>query len=114
MATKTSRYDAADYLKTEEDIRNYLNAALELGEPDVFAKALGDVARARGMTSISKSTGLTRETLYRTLSEIGNPQLDSLLKILGALGVKLVVEPLKPTKASTQRRMRKSPASRIA
>lgn len=116
MAIETSRYDAADYLKTEEDITNYLNSVLELNEPEVFAKAIGDVARAHGMAKVAKSTGLKRETLYRSLSSKGNPQLDSLMKVLGAIGMRLSIvtaniaqrpmrtQKSKPARTTTRRR----------
>jgi len=87
--TKTRRWDAADYLKTKRDVAAYLEAALEEGDPNLFAAALGDVARAKGMTHIARDTGLGRESLYKTLSPDGNPEFATVLKVLHSLGVKL-------------------------
>jgi probable addiction module antidote protein len=87
--TKTSRWDAADLLKTKADIAAYLEAALEEGDPAVFTAALGDVARAKGMTHIARETGLGRESLYKALAPDGNPEFATVLKVLRSLGVKL-------------------------
>ena len=86
-----TRWDAADYLKTEEDMVGYLQACLEEApdDPALLAAALGDIARARGMGDLAKSTGLTREGLYKALSKGGNPSLGTVLKVLKALGLKL-------------------------
>ena len=85
-----SRYDAADYLKTDADMAAYLEACLEEApdDPAVIAAALGDIARARGMVQLAKETGLTREGLYKALSKDGNPSLGTVLKVLRALGLK--------------------------
>ncbi|HUJ04038.1 MAG TPA: addiction module antidote protein [Rhizomicrobium sp.] len=88
---KLSRYDTADYLKTEKDIANYLDAVFEDGDPALIAYSLGVVARARGMARIAKKAGLGRESLYKALSEDGNPKLDTVVKITRALGFKLAV-----------------------
>lgn len=87
-----SRYDTADYLKTEADIAMYLQAALEEGgdDPAFLAAALGDIARARGMMELAKATGLTREGLYKALSPDSNPTFGTVLKVMKALGLKLV------------------------
>jgi probable addiction module antidote protein len=87
--TKTRPYDVVNYLKTEEDMVGYLEAAFEDGHPDVIAAALGDIARARGMTKIARKAGLQRENLYRALSADGNPELSTLLKVVRALGFRL-------------------------
>ncbi len=86
-----TRWDAADYLKTEEDMVGYLQACLEEApdDPALLAAALGDIARARGMGDLAKATGLTREGLYKALSKGGNPSLGTVLKVLKALGLKL-------------------------
>ena len=86
---KTTRWDVASHLDTPERIVLYLEAVFEEGDPQLIAAAIGDVARARGMTQLAKDTGLTREALYRSLSEQGNPELSTVLKVLGALGIKL-------------------------
>lgn len=84
-------FDVADYLKTERDIAGFLEACFEEGgdDPAYIAKALGAVARARGITKISKKTGLTRATLYNALSKTGNPEFATILKVINALGLKL-------------------------
>lgn len=97
MATKKriketfSRYDTADYLKSEEDMVTYLEACMEEGgdDPAFIAVALGNIARAHGMVQLAKETGLTREGLYKALSAEGNPSLGTVLKVLKALGLKL-------------------------
>lgn len=91
MSIKTEPFDAAEFLSTEEDIRHYLEAAFEDGDPAVIRSAFGDVARARGMTALSKDAGVSRETLYKAFSEGGNPTLDTLIKVTKALGVRLAV-----------------------
>ena len=97
MKVKTSPFDAADYLKTEQDYALYLDLALTdaLNEdnPRILYKALGTVARARGMTAVAREAGISREGMYRSLSEDGNPSADSLLKIFRALGVQLCIKP---------------------
>lgn len=89
-----SRYDTADHLKTEEDIALYLEAVLEDGSPALLAAALGDIARARNMSQLSRDTGLTREGLYKALSGRGNPSLDTVMKIAHALGLRLSFQPI--------------------
>jgi probable addiction module antidote protein len=86
-----SRYDTADYLKSEEDMLAYLDACMEEGgdDPAFIAVALGNIARAHGMVQLAKETGLTREGLYKALSAEGNPSLGTVLKVLKALGLKL-------------------------
>jgi probable addiction module antidote protein len=90
---KTTRFDAAEYLKSEKECVTFLEAAFESADTAHIAKALGVVARARGMMKLAKETGLTREALYRMLSEDGNPTLDTLLKIAKAFGLHLTVSP---------------------
>lgn len=86
--TKTRRWDAAEHLKTDEDMAAYLDAALEEGDP-ALAAALGDIARAKGMTEIARETGLGRESLYKALSPEGNPEFSTVLKVVRALGLRL-------------------------
>ncbi len=87
-------YDVADYLESEEDMANYLEACFEEAGDDAafIAAALGDIARAKGMSAIAEATGLTREGLYRTLSSDGNPSFSAILKVMKALGLKLKPE----------------------
>ena len=90
-----NRWDAADYLKSEEDMAAYLQACIEEApdDPAFIAAALGDVARARGMVQLAKETGLTREGLYKALSKDGNPNFGTVLKVLHALGLKITLQP---------------------
>jgi len=89
--TKTTPYDVAEHLRTPEEMAAYLDAWLEEAPDDAagIAKALGDIARARGMTQVAKDAGLSRESLYRALSSDGNPSFATVLKVARALGVKL-------------------------
>lgn len=87
------RFDASEYLRDEADIAAYLEAAAAEEDPRVLAAALGDVARARGMSELARKTGLTREALYRSLSAEGNPELSTLTKVLRALGMRLTIQP---------------------
>jgi probable addiction module antidote protein len=86
---KTHPWDVADYLETKEDMAAYLEAALEDGDPALVAAALGDIARSKGMTQISRETGLGRESLYKALSFEGNPEFATILKVIQALGLRL-------------------------
>ena len=86
-------YDVIDFLKDEEDTVAYLNAAFDDGHPSVVAQAVGNVARARGMSQIANRCGLGRESLYKSLSDKGNPELRTILKVLKAVGLRLRVEP---------------------
>jgi probable addiction module antidote protein len=86
-----SKFDAADYLDSEEMIAEYLTAALEDDNPDVFLAAIGDVAKARGMSAMAQSTGLGRESLYKALAPGAKPRYNTILKVLHGLGVKLTI-----------------------
>ncbi|HET7268268.1 MAG TPA: addiction module antidote protein [Oleiagrimonas sp.] len=90
-----SRYDSADYLKTDEDIALYLDACLEEAgdDPAFIAHALGVVARARNMSQLARDTGMTREGLYKALSGEGNPSFGTVLKVARAMGLKLSFQP---------------------
>ncbi len=87
--TKTRLWDPAKHLETEEDMAAYLEAALEEGDPTLITSALGDIARAKGMTQIARETGLGRESLYKALSAEGNPEFATVLKVLRSLGLRL-------------------------
>ena len=87
--TKTRRWDAVDYLKSDEDMAAYLEAALEEGDTALFTAALGDIARAKGMTEVARKTGLGRESLYKALSPDGNPEFATILKVVRSLGLDL-------------------------
>jgi probable addiction module antidote protein len=92
--TKTTRYDVAEHLRTPEEMAAYLEACLDEAEGDAafIAKALGDIARARGMTQVARDTGLSRESLYKALSGERSPDFDTILKVVNALGLKLHAE----------------------
>jgi probable addiction module antidote protein len=89
--TRTTPYDVAEHLRTPEEMAAYLDAWLEESPDDAsgIAKALGDIARAKGMSQVAKDAGLSRESLYRALSAEGNPSFATVLKVARALGVKL-------------------------
>jgi probable addiction module antidote protein len=90
MNPKAKPYDAAEFLTDEETVAAYLTEALESDDPRIIAKALGAVARARGgMAQLAQETGLSREALYRALSDTGNPELATILKVIRALGIRL-------------------------
>ena len=88
---KLRKWDSAEHLKTDEDIAAYLEACMEEAGDDAtfIAKALGNIARARGMTQLSKETGIGRESLYKALSGEGNPSFGTILKVVKALGLRL-------------------------
>ena len=93
MAEKFKRYDAAEYLQSEKDIREYLEACQEEGDPSLIAAALGDIARARNMTQLAKEAGMTRAGLYKALSADGNPSFATISKVAKALGLKVTIRP---------------------
>jgi probable addiction module antidote protein len=97
--TATTPWDPADHLRTEEDMVAYLEAALEEGEPTLVAAALGDIARAKGMTQVAREAGLGRESLYKALSPSGNPEFATILKVIAALGLQLHAAPARPKAA---------------
>lgn len=90
---KVSRFDVAEHLDSEEMIAEYINAALESGDVDVLMAAIGDVAKARGMSRVAADAGVGRESLYKTLSGESKPRADTVFKLLRALGVKLQAAP---------------------
>jgi probable addiction module antidote protein len=89
--SKLTKFDASEYLTSDVAIAEYLTAALEEEDPNVFLAAIADVAKARGMASIAKSTGLGRESLYKALAPGAKPRYDTILKVLNVLGVKVKV-----------------------
>jgi probable addiction module antidote protein len=93
--TATSAYDVAEHLRTPEEMAAYLDAWFAEAPDDVsgIARALGDIARAKGMSQVAKDAGLSRESLYRALSEDGNPSFATILKVARALGVRLNAQP---------------------
>jgi probable addiction module antidote protein len=91
--TVTTPWDPADHLRTDEDMAAYLEAALEEGDPNLVTAALGDIARAKGMTQVAREAGLGRESLYKALSPSGNPEFATILKVVAALGLQLHATP---------------------
>lgn len=92
MPLETFPFDVAEFLDSPEAQREFLADAIESGDANYIAKALGHVARARGMTSIAKEAGVTREALYKALSDKGDPKLSTLMGVLRALGVTLTTK----------------------
>jgi probable addiction module antidote protein len=90
--SRTRSFDTSDFLDDDEIIAEYLTAALEESDPDVFLTAIGQVAKARGMARIADRTGLGRESLYKALAPGAKPRYDTVLKVLQSLGVKLVLK----------------------
>ena len=86
---KTTKWEVVDYLKTDEDMAEYLEAAMEDGHPAVIASAIGSIARAKGMSQVARKAGLGRESLYKALSPNGNPEFATILKVVKALGLRL-------------------------
>jgi probable addiction module antidote protein len=89
--SKASKYDSAEYLDSKEAINAYMEEALETDDPAFIAKALGTVARARGMSKIAKKAGLSRESLYKALSTEGNPEFGTIIRVMHALGLKFSI-----------------------
>jgi probable addiction module antidote protein len=94
--TITKRYDVAEHLRTPEEMAVYLEACFEEADGDatLIAKALGDIARAKGMTQVARDAGVSRESLYKALSGDRSPDFNTILKVVGALGLKLHAEPV--------------------
>jgi len=98
--TKTTKYDVSEHLRTPEEMAAYLEVSIEESNGDAafIAKALGDIARAKGMTQVAKDAGLSRESLYKALSGDRSPAFDTILKVINALGLKLHAEALNSKK----------------
>jgi len=94
MKTEISSWDASEYLDSPEMIKEYINAAIEEGNPDLLQAALGDVAKAQGMTDIAKKANVSRQNLYKIFSIGSQPRLDTIQKVIHSLGLKLKVETL--------------------
>jgi probable addiction module antidote protein len=91
METKTAPYDVAEFLETPEEMAAYLEACIQESDGDAafIARALGDIARAKGMTQVARESGLSRESLYKALSGDRSPNFDTILKVISALGLQL-------------------------
>ena len=92
MSTEITDYDTSEYLENEQDIIAYLNAIAEYDDPALMQAALGNVAKARGMTQIAKDAGVGRESLYKSLSKDGNPRFQTIAKVIHALGGRLTIQ----------------------
>ncbi len=86
---KTTKWDVVDYLKTDKEMAEYLEAAIEDGDPALVSAALGDIARAKGMSRVASKAGIGRTSLYKALSPNGNPEFATVLKVIRALGLQL-------------------------
>ena len=96
MSIKTAPFESAKFLDSEEAVSEYINAALEEDDPDVFLMALANVIKARGVAKIAAEAGLGRESLYKTLAPGARPRYDTVLKLTRAVGVKLTMTPAHP------------------
>lgn len=96
MAKRSTPFDASKYLDSDEAIAEYITEALLSDDLEVVTRAIGEAAKARGMTRIAEETGLSRESLYKALSGDGNPQFETIARVLTALGLRLRVEPAEP------------------
>ncbi len=97
---KTRPFDPAKYLDNDEAIADYLTDALETGDPAFVSDALGVVARARGMSDVARTAGMSRESLYRALSADGNPKFETVLRVMHALGLQFSVNPTQRKKVA--------------
>lgn len=91
MGLSTTKWDVAEFLTSDEAIAAYLEAAFEDGDPKMIAVALGDIAKAKGMSAIAREAGVTREALYKSLSDKGDPKLSTLIGVMKALGLRFTV-----------------------
>ena len=107
MSVKVSAFDVSEYLKDEESIAAYLSAVIEEGDPALLLSAIGDIAKARGMSKIAAESGLGRESLYKALSPDSKPRFDTVIKVIGALGVNMSFN----AKVPKQRIVKKSKTS---
>lgn len=93
MTLKLNDFDPARYLDDDEAIRDYLESILEEGDAGLLAAALGDIAKARGMSDIARDSGISREALYKALRSEAQPRFDTITRVLGALGLKITIQP---------------------
>ena len=105
IKTKTTKYDVSEHLRTPEEMAAYLEACIEEANGDAafIAKALGDIARAKGMSQVARDAGLSRESLYKALSGERSPGFDTVLKVVGALGLGLRADVAHLSDSKTQR-----------
>jgi len=110
MAAKTSAFDVSEYLKDEPTIAAYLSAILEEGDTNLLLSAIGDIAKAKGMSKIASDTGLGRESLYKALNPVSKPRFETVLKVLGALGVTIAFN-TKNTRSTKVKRTKRAKRS---
>ena len=103
---RTTRFDAAEYLDSEERQAAYITAALDTGDAEFVRDALGIVARARGMTQVAETAELSRESLYKALGKTGNPEFDTVMRVIRALGLRLSAQPAEARRGQGKRRAR--------
>jgi probable addiction module antidote protein len=103
MSLKTTKWDVNEFLDSEERVALFLEAAFEDGDPALITAALGEVARARGMTQTAKDSGIAREALYRALSADGHPEFNTVLKVLRSFGLRLSAVPVQKPQLSGRR-----------
>ena len=94
QVSELQEFDAAEYLSTEEKVAAYLTTVLEENDPALLAAAIGDIARARGMTQVAKDSGIAREALYKALRPGSKPRFETISRVCAALGVRLVAQPI--------------------
>jgi probable addiction module antidote protein len=111
MRTESTHFDVSEYLDDEQSIAEYLTAVMEEHDTQLLLAAIGDIAKARGMSTIASQAGLGRESLYKALNENAKPRFDTILKVLEALGVNITFTPRHSdfTSASSERGPEKSP-----
>ena len=97
---KISKFDAANYLKSPQAMADYLSEALATDDPEFICDALDTIARAKGMTQVSRETGLSRESLYKSLSGTTKPEFDTIRKVISSFGLRLVAEPVDENKVA--------------
>jgi|SRR5215213_1413866 len=104
MPLKSTRWDVSEFLDSHDAIAAYLNAAFEEGDPAFIAASIGRVAKAKGMSQIARETGLSRESLYRALSDDGNPELSTMTKVMRALGMRIQIAPAARVRPARRKR----------
>jgi probable addiction module antidote protein len=109
---RTFPFDVAEHLDSPSMINAYLDVTLESGDASLIASALGDIARAQGMGKVARRANRGRESLYKALSKEGNPSLDTVLRVIDALGFRLTAVPVKPSRKTGSRRKARSDAQR--
>jgi probable addiction module antidote protein len=112
--TKTAPYDSAEFLNSPKAIKFYMEEAMESGDPQLISHALGVVARAKSMSDIARKSGLTREGLYKSLSPRGRPELSTVMRVLGALGLGLSLKVIGSTRTAKSNSKSKKKNNKIS